>query len=717
MKKHLFKFYLFPLLLFFLFSATLNAALEPEYRFGIISRIVCAVLASEHFNHQPDQKLLSDELFDEYLKTLDPNHLYFTQKDVDDFKKGISGELYINLSRGDVTFAFVAYNRLMDKVKFRDEYSKGLIKKGFDFTQNEDFAFDRSDENWAKSESELDEIWKRKLKNDILSFKMMDRIIASDTSIDSDTIKQKDQAKSASKLSPEERTLKRLKTYRMYLEENEPIEVLEVYLSTLSKLYDPHSSYMSPKTEEDFNIQMQLSFVGIGALLSSEDGYVKVEKIILGGPAEKSGVLKASDKIIAVGEEGAVPADVVDMPINKVVDKIRGTKGTKVYLTILPGAEGAMAVPKVISIARDTVELKDSEASSEIREIKDSLGKMRRIGIITLPSFYLDFQGAYNGEKNYKSSTKDVKKILERFEQDKVDGVVVDIRSNGGGSLKEAIDLTGLFVGKSPIVQTKDSRGNIRVEEDEDEPLTYEGPLLVLTNRLSASASEIFAGAIQDYDRGLVVGDKSTHGKGTVQTVLDLSSLLSKFNMDLNAGAIKLTNAKFYRVSGSSTQNKGVTPDIKFDSFLDYMEIGESNLDHAMLWDSVNIVEHDSFNDKIKDSLPYLQRKTQERQNSSSDFSKLDKAIDLYAKVTERKSVPLNEEKRWQIYLDEKRILDEQKDFAETILPAGMDADTSKRKDKDIYLNESINIFIDYINFLDGYKEPSKEVAVNLLTK
>jgi len=713
MKKYLFNFFLLPLLLLFLFSAPLNAALEPEYRFGIISRIVCAVLASEHFNHQPDQKLLSDELFDEYLKTLDPNHLYFTQKDLDDFKYGISGDLYTNLSRGDVNFAFVVYNRLLDKVKVRDEYSKNIIKKGFDFTQNEDFIFDRSDTNWAKSESELDEIWKRKLKNDILSFKMMDRIIASDTSSASDTSKEKDPAKSISKLSPEERTLKRLKTYRMYLEENEPIEVLEIYLSTLSRLYDPHSSYMSPKTEEDFNIQMQLSFVGIGALLSSEDGYVKVEKIIPGGPAEKSAVLKASDKIIAVGEEGAVPADVVDMPINKVVDKIRGTKGTKVYLTILPGVEGAMAVPKVTSITRDTVELKDSEASSEIREVKDHFGKMRRIGIITLPSFYLDFQGAYNGEKNYKSSTKDVKKILERFEQDKIDGVVVDIRSNGGGSLKEAIDLTGLFVGKSPIVQTKDSRGNIRIEEDEDEPLTYEGPLLVLTNRLSASASEIFAGAIQDYDRGLVVGDKSTHGKGTVQTVLDLSTLLSKFNMDLNAGAIKLTNAKFYRVSGGSTQNKGVIPDIKFDSFLDYMEIGESNLDHAMLWDSVNPVEHDSFNDKIKDSMPYLQKNTQERQNSSSEFSKLDKAIDLYAKVTERKSVPLNEEKRWQMYLDEKKILDEQKDFAETILPAGMDSDTSKGKDKDIYLNESINIFMDYIDFLEGYKEPSKDVAVN----
>lgn len=713
MKKYLSKYIYLSSVLFLFITINLNAALEPEYRFGIISRIVCAVLASEHFNHQPDAKVLSDELFNEYLKTLDPNHLYFTQTDVDDFKKNISGDLYTNLTRGDVSFAFIVYNRLLQKIKERDEFSKDLIKKGFDFTENENFMFDRSDADWAKSETELDDIWKKKLKNDILTFKMMDKILLSDTSTVSDTDKRRDIVKSLSKLSPAERTLKRLKTYRMYLEKNEPIEVLEIYLSALSRLYDPHSSYMSPKSEEDFNIQMQLSFVGIGALLSSEDGYVKVEKIIPGGPAEKGGELKAADKIIAVGEEGAVPIDVVDMPINKVVDKIRGGKGTKVYLTILSGKEGVIAVPKVISITRDTVELKDSEASYEIIEIKDNLGKMRRIGVITLPSFYLDFQGAYNGEKNYKSSTKDVKKILKTFKQDKIDGVIVDIRSNGGGSLKEAIDLTGLFIGKTPIVQTKDSRGNIRVEEDEDEPLVYDGPLLVLTNRLSASASEIFTGAIQDYDRGLVVGDKSTHGKGTVQTVLDLSTLLSKFNMDLNAGAIKLTNAKFYRVSGSSTQNKGVIPDIKFDSFLDYMEIGESNLDHAMPWDYVNSIEHESFNDKIKESLPYLEKRTEERQNNSPAFKKLDNAIALYAKFSERKSVPLNEEKRWQMYLDEKKILDEQKDFTETILPAGMSADTSKVKDKDIYLNESLNIFVDYIDYLEGHRESAKEMATN----
>jgi carboxyl-terminal processing protease len=330
---------------------------------------------------------------------------------MNDFRKRISGDLYTNLTRGDVTFAFIAYNRLLEKIKVRDQHAKEQISKGFDFSENEDFMFDRADAEWASTETDLDLVWKKKLKNDILTFRMMDKILLADTAASSDTLKAKDIARHQSKLTPEERTLKRLKTYKIYLEENEPIEVLEIYLSSLARLYDPHSSYMSPKTEDDFNVQMQLSFVGIGALLSSEDGYVKVEKIIPGGPAEKSGVLNATDKIIAIGEEGSVPIDIVDMPINKVVDKIRGAKGTKVYLTILPGSEGGMAVPKVVSIMRDTVELKESEASSDIREIKDLTGRIRRIGIIKLPSFYLDFQGAYNERK----TTRVQPKMLRKF--------------------------------------------------------------------------------------------------------------------------------------------------------------------------------------------------------------------------------------------------------------------------------------------------------------
>ncbi len=728
-----------------IFTSLLFGALEPEYRFGIIARLITAILAGENYVH-PDPSSLSEQLFQEYLKALDPNHLYFTKTDIKDFRDQL-GDLYARVCRGDTSFAFIAYNKLVEKSKLREEYAKKLLKKEFDFKEDDDYVFDRAKADWTNAEAELDVIWEKKLKNDILTFKMMDKI-SSDTAKKNDEIKSKVSAQLASDtdrnnskinsiistkslsdtgrrdseptpkqfthLTPEQRTLKRLKTYKMYLEENESIDVLEIFLSTLARLYDPHSSYMSPRSEDDFNTQMQLSFVGIGALLSSEDGYIKVEKILPGGPAEKSRVLKAADRIVAVGEEGAVPVDVIDMPINKVVDKIRGKKGSSVYLTILDGNEGAMAVPKVVSIMRGTVELKSSEASSEIREIKNPQnGKSLKLGIITLPSFYLDFLGANRGDENYRSSTKDVKKILEQFSKEKVDGVVVDLRSNGGGSLKEAVDLTGLFIKHGPIVQTKDSRGNIKVEEDESGNALYNGPLIVLINKLSASASEIFAGAIQDYKRGIVVGDKNTHGKGTVQTVVDLANLLSRFNLDLNGGAIKLTNAKFYRVNGSSTQNKGVVSDIPFKSFLDCMDIGEDSLEHAMPWDSVEPATYNVTDEKISSALPVLTKKSSMRLENNPGFKNLNVAIGLYQKIKDKKSVSLNEKKRWTDYQDEMKILDEQKELSESIITTSLKTDTGTKKDKDIYLDESLNILVDYIDYLRNYKNSSNKLVLN----
>jgi len=688
-------------------TSSLFAALEPEYRFGIIARLITAILAGENYA-RPDPGGLSEQFFWEYLKALDPNHLYFSKTDINDFRNQ-AGNLYSRVCRGDTSFAFAAYNKLVEKAKMREEYAKNLVKKGLDFDEEDEYIFDRSKIDWPNSEADLDVIWKKKLKNDIITFKMMEKI-SSDTTRKDNNVK----TKMPVQLTAQERTLKRLKTYKLYLEDNEAIDVLEIFLSTLARLYDPHSSYMSPKSEDDFNTQMKLSFVGIGALLSPEDGYVKVEKILPGGPAEKSKMLKAADKIIAVGEEGAAPVDVVDMPINKVVDKIRGEKGSKVFLTILDGKAGAMAVPKVISITRDTVELKGYEASSEIKEIKSPLdGKNLKLGIITLPSFYLDFLGASRGDENYRSSTKDVKKILEKFNKEKVDGVVVDLRSNGGGSLKEAVDLTGLFITHGPIVQTKDSRGNIMVEKDDTENALYNGPLIVLVNKLSASAAEIFAGAIQDYKRGIVVGDKSTHGKGTVQTVVDLANLLSRFNLDLNGGAIKLTNAKFYRVSGSSTQNKGVVSDIQFKSFLDYMDIGEDSLEHAMPWDSIDPVTYNVTDEKISSALPILKRQSNMRLENNPRVKNLSAAISLYQKIKDKKSVSLNEKKRWIDYQNEMKILDEQKELSDSIITASLKTDTEATKDKDIYLDESVNILVDYIDYLRNCKSSSGKLVIN----
>jgi carboxyl-terminal processing protease len=698
------------LLSIFSFNSFAATVLTPEKNFGIIARIITAVLAGEHYIYKSDEKKLSKEFFNEYLKNLDPNHLYFTKTDVAYLKQAAGPSLYNKLQNGDTSFAFIAYNKLLLKVEEREEYTAELIKKGFNFTKDETYTFDRSKAAWASSNTELNEIWKKKIKNDILTFRLMNKRSKEDV-----TTAKKSKKKKKIIKSPAERVLKRLKLYRIYLADNESIDVLEIFLSTLSHIYDPHSSYLSPQSSENFNIQMQLSFVGIGALLSSEDGYTKVEKIIPGGPAERGKELEASDRIIAVGNSEKKQLDIIDMPLSKVVNKIRGEKDSYVYLTVLKGSEGTNAIPKIISIKRGVVELKDSEASADIENIKDNNGIKHKIGIITLPSFYYDFQGAFKGKKDFKSSTKDVRKILDDFKKEKVDGVVIDLRSNGGGSLKEAIELTGLFIKEGPVVQTKNSRGKVYIEKDPNSQISYSGPLLVLVNKLSASAAEIFAGAIQDYKRGVIVGDKSTHGKGTVQTVVDLARVLSRFNLGFDPGSIKLTNAKFYRINGSSTQNKGINPDIVFHSFTDFMDLGENNLEHALTWDSIEPVSYNESTRHIGEILPELKNRSTERQQNSEEFKKLNKSIDLFHKLKDKKKISLNEKKRWNEYQEEKKILDKQKDISKiiSVKNAKVDNDDKDNKTKDLFLNESVNILSDYIDYLNGIKINNKKIAKN----
>lgn len=683
-------------LFFVTFSLYADIVVLPKNS-SLISRVVAAILESEHYSGSKNEYQLSQDFLNEYLKTLDPAKLYFTQDDIY-YLNSIGNNAYANLKKGEIEFGYVAYNKLLEKVTQREEYTKKLLDNGFDFTKDEEFEFDRENKSWAVNETELNEIWRKKIKNDIITFKLME------------SIKLEKNPKANTKINtktPEERTLQRVKSYKTNLEQNEPMAILELYLSTLAKIYDPHSAYMAPSSEENFNIQMQLSFVGIGAVLSSDDGYVKVEKIIPGGPADKTKNLVAGDKIIAVGEDDGQQEDIVDMPLNKVVKRIRGPLGTNVHLTVLKASEGASAIPAEILIERNTVNMKDSEASYEVTTVVNQEGKKLRIGIIKLPSFYYDFKGANEGVEDFKSSSKDVKEILAKLEAEKVDGIIFDLRNNGGGSLKEAIDITGLFIVDGPVVQTKNSHGQIKVEQDEDSQIYYSGPLIVLVSKLSASAAEIFAGAIQDYGRGIVVGDEHTHGKGTVQVVLELENILSRYNLDSEPGAIKLTNAKFYRITGSSTQLKGVDSDISFNSFTDYMDLGEKELEHAMNWDKINPASHDIYDYSVTASLPVLRQKTLERQKNNSDFQELNDAIEEYKKVKEQKTVSLNEKKRVEEYKKEKDILDNQKqiiqpsDLSET-LSENADSESKKEKNNDIFLDESVNILVDYINVLSN---------------
>jgi carboxyl-terminal processing protease len=699
----------FVLVSLFAFTFQISAKeLAPKYNYAIITKIVASILTGDHFEHHFNLTpyRISNELFSNYLEKLDPNHIYFTQKDVDFLKSTISTNLYKELEAGDTSFAFRAYNLFVKKVEKRTGYAKKLLDEKFDFNIDESYKYDRSKMNWAKDEKALNEVWRKKIKNELLTYELMDELVKEGKAANKEKQIKKSKNKPKKRKTPKQRILSRLNAYSKYLDNNEPMPVLELYLNTFTNLYDPHSSYMSPHSEENFNIQMKLSFVGIGVYLSSEDGYILVERIIPGGPADKSNNLKAGDRIIGIGNSRKNIVNVIDMPTTDVVKKIRGKKDTPVYLTVLPAGEGLHGIPKDIKIVRGIVNLKDAEAQVKTVTKKLSNGKKMKIGIIDLPSFYYDFKAAADGDKNIKCSTADVRKILKKLNKEKIDGLIIDLRANGGGSLKDAIELTGLFIEDGPVVQTKSHNNVVRIEKDDNSTCLYKGPLLLLVSKLSASAAEIFAGAMQDYNRAIIVGDKSTHGKGTVQTVFDLSNLISLYNfLDYKLGAIKLTNAMFYRINGSSTQLRGVVPDITFNSLTDCLGIGEGELNHALPWDYIDPVPHKDY-DEVNKYINMLNVKSIERRKDNPDFKKLDKLIAMYTSLKDIKEVSLNKATRLKKYREEEEILDSQKDVLNSTITK------SDRKEdvvaKDIFLQECVNIMSDYINILNSNKNQDK---------
>ncbi|HTD67664.1 MAG TPA: carboxy terminal-processing peptidase, partial [Candidatus Limnocylindria bacterium] len=425
------------------------------------------------------------------------------------------------------------------------------------------------------------------------------------------------------------------------LQEFESDDVLQIYLDSLAHVYDPHSDYMGKPLQDNFNISMRLSLFGIGALLRAEDEYCKIEEL-KEGPARKSGQLKPNDKIIAVGQGTNEMVNVIGWKLNKVVDLIRGEKGTTVRLTVIPVDAADPSARKVVSLVRDEIKLEDQEAKARLLELPAENGHSAlRIGIIDLPSFYADLE---NRGANRKSTTADVAKLLTKLKEEKVAGVILDLRRNGGGSLEEAINLTGLFIKEGPVVQVKGSDGQISVDRDTDSDTLYDGPLVVMTSRFSASASEILAGALQDYGRALVVGDSSTHGKGTVQTLLKVGQLLRTPD---ELGSLKITIRKFYRASGSSTQLKGVVPDIILPSVNNHMEAGEAALPNAMPWDTVESAKYEPVN-IIPPVLPELRKRSEARVEKDKDFAYIQEEIERYKKARDEKSVSMNEAERWQ---------------------------------------------------------------------
>ena len=537
--------------------------LKPKPVYGKEAKVVSFILDNNHYRKISLNDSLSAVILQQYIEALDNNKTYFMAADIaafDKYKHKID-----DLTKAEnVDPAYEIYNVFKHRFDERMNYvlSK-LADEDFDFTKDEYYETDRSKEPWPKTEAEMNDIWRKTIKNQALSLKL--------------TGKKPEEIHKTLR----ERYERLVKTYTRDVKSE---DIFSMYMNCITESYDPHTNYMSPSMAERFKQSISLSLEGIGARLQTENDYTKVVEILPGGPAEKSKLIKVNDRIVSVGQgEKGEMVDVIGWRIDDVVKLIKGPKGTKVRLGILPAETGVGGPIKEFVLVRDKIKLEELQAKKQLINYQND-GKTLQLGVITLPSFYMDYDAYQKGDPNYNSTTRDVQRLVKELQRDGMDGLVLDLRNNGGGSLAEAIALTGIFIKNGPVVQVKNSANKIEVGADDDPTIVYNGPLVVLTNRFSASASEIFAGAMQDYNRGVVVGE-STYGKGTVQTVIDLGKFIN--DPENEVGQLKLTFQKFYRVTGSSTQHRGVMPDIKLPTALDPEQFGESSQPSALPWDEI----------------------------------------------------------------------------------------------------------------------------------
>ncbi|MDD7804510.1 MAG: carboxy terminal-processing peptidase [Endozoicomonas sp. (ex Botrylloides leachii)] len=586
--------------------------LSANLQQAIASVNAVQILDRNHYGKVNLDQASGEKAFDRYIERLDPNRSFFTQKDINGFapyKEGLSKAL----KNGNLKPAFAIFNRYRKRTEERARFMLAELNKGasaFDFNLNEKLLIDRKEAPWPKNKKALHKLWHKQLKNSLLTL----------------ILNNKTNKEAIDQLVRRNKNLLR----RLYQSKSE--DAFQTYINAFTAIYDPHTQYFSPQTAENFDINMSLSLEGIGAVLQSEDEHTKVVSVVTGGPAEKAGQLKPGDKIIGVaqGKKGAFE-DIVGMRLDDAVKLIRGPKNTLVRLEVIPNTSKDGRT-HIYNITRDKVKLEDQDAKSRIITLEDK-GKKQKIGVIELPTFYVDFKAAQAGDPNYKSTTRDVRRLINNLKKQNIEGLIIDLRGNGGGSLQEANDLTGLFIDHGPTVIVKDSRGRIDIQKDNVPGQVYSGPMVVMIDRLSASASEIFAGAMQDYGRALVIGSQS-YGKGTVQSI-----------QPLNYGQLKYTLAKFYRVSGKSTQNKGVLPDIKFPSLYDGQDIGERTLPDALPWDTIPAVKYKTYVN-FTPYLKTLREKHEKRTVKAADFIYLKEIKDYLASYEKKKTVSLNEKKR-----------------------------------------------------------------------
>jgi len=569
-------------------------------------------LATRHYRGQVIDDDLSRRYLEHYIDQLDSTKSYFLQSDIDEFNQWQT-RLDDLAKRGDVSPGFIMFNRLRERATARLRANIALLENPdykFDYSLDESIILDGDKRDWLGTAEQADDFWRKRLKDSMI------RLLLND--------KEEDAAR--------ELLVKRYSTQITQYQQRDSQDVFQLYINALASLYDPHTSYFTPRTTENFQINMSLSLTGIGAELNIEDEYTRVVRIIPGGPADLQGLLKASDKIAGVGQGDGEIVDVVGWRLDDVVALIRGEKDSTVRLQVIPSKGAGAGSSKVISIVRDKVKLEEKSAQSKVLDIVQD-DRNYKLGVIDIPAFYLDFEAYRNRDPDYRSTTKDVLRLLEELDEQGVDGIVLDLRNNGGGSLYEATALTDLFIGYGPVVQIRDANQRVYRNQRATRPPIYQGPMLVMINRLSASASEIFAGAMQDYGRALVVGSQS-FGKGTVQDVTGLS-----------AGQLKMTTSKFYRVSGDSTQHRGVLPDIAFPSAYDPEEVGESHRDYALPWDRIRAVPHSSTDELQPLVAPLLEAHKQRSQNDP-DYAHMLSQLELTKSWSQQDALSLNIEAR-----------------------------------------------------------------------
>lgn len=669
--------------------------LQPTSTQKKVERLVYGILSNYHYRKIPVNDSLSSKIYDAYLKELDPNKVYFLASDIkelEDYRFTIDEQLNL----GDLTSAFKIFNLYQVRMKERFAFIHEVLNQKQDFSIDETYAPNRDKATWANSKSELNDYWRKDIKRQLLDWKIGGK--ADTTAV---------------------RELKdRYKRSEKYIAKTKSEDVFQIFMNAYTESIDPHTSYMIPKAAQEFNKDMAQSFEGIGATLRLEGDYVTIQDLVPGGPAFKSKLINPKDRIVGVaqGDDGAF-VDVIGWFTDDAVKLIRGTKGTVVRLKLLPASGVTGSPTSEVRLVREKIKMEEQKAKKEMLLLMRD-GKPYKLGLITIPMFYRDFEGARKKEQDFNSTSADVRKFINEFKQEGIDGLVLDLRNNGGGSLIEAVDLTGLFISQGPVVQRKQSDGRISQEIDKNPDIAYDGPMSIMINRFSASASEIFAAAIQDYKRGVIIGEQS-YGKGTVQSVVDLSNYLSDEKEEV--GQLKITLEKFYRINGSSTQHKGVSPDFALPSAFSAEEFGESSQPSALPWDMIPTTNYKVVQNVNQESLNKLQSAFQFRLKTKPELIKLREDFDRWKKLKEQNSIALQFEKRKKELDDQKKKPDEALAVMDALsvssteeVAVSADSKKEKKEDqvkdkhaKDAYLKEAQQIMIDLIS---GPKKVAKTV-------